>query len=193
MRRDAMPATSARTDCADCADCTSYTTQQPSPPPPPPPPLLALITQRNTPRRTFSVLFRTASGLCRTTSVYCTSCLAFEAGEARAHRTLRNQRVCLSTAPGNVSHFYSSLGLFTDKPLGDCSPPLPAVHFQTKKEGPNKGRWCRTPHSPVTARITRPDQDFSLHLPEAQGRCQPLQVLSLGYGCEASRGKCPAE
>ncbi|KAJ4296186.1 hypothetical protein N0V90_006230 [Kalmusia sp. IMI 367209] len=28
--------------------------------------------------------------------------------------------------------------------LCDCNPPLPAVHFPVKKEGPNKGRWFRT-------------------------------------------------
>jgi hypothetical protein len=26
---------------------------------------------------------------------------------------------------------------------GDCTPRLPAVHFETKKAGPNKGKWCK--------------------------------------------------
>ena len=26
---------------------------------------------------------------------------------------------------------------------GDCNPRLPAVHFQVKKEGANKGKWCK--------------------------------------------------
>ncbi|KAF9736152.1 hypothetical protein PMIN07_002873 [Paraphaeosphaeria minitans] len=34
----------------------------------------------------------------------------------------------------------------------DCSPPLPAVHFQTKKAGPNNGKWFRTCQKPQEER-----------------------------------------
>ncbi|OAF99145.1 uncharacterized protein CC84DRAFT_419324 [Paraphaeosphaeria sporulosa] len=34
----------------------------------------------------------------------------------------------------------------------DCTPPLPAVHFQTKKAGPNNGKWFRTCQKPQEQR-----------------------------------------
>ncbi|KAF2442613.1 hypothetical protein P171DRAFT_434083 [Karstenula rhodostoma CBS 690.94] len=34
----------------------------------------------------------------------------------------------------------------------ECSPPLPAVHFEVKKAGPNKGKWFRTCQKPQEER-----------------------------------------
>jgi hypothetical protein len=72
----------------------------------------------------------------------------------------------------------------------DCDPRLPAVHFQVKKVGPTKGRWCKV----LTGDFNREclsNTASSLFLSEATRRQGPLQVLPLARGRTTTRARGP--
>ena len=68
----------------------------------------------------------------------------------RATRTRNSISVLFSTMSGfrgrgrgGGGYVAAPRGLFVNGNWKcDCEPRLPAVHFETKKPGPNKGRWC---------------------------------------------------